>query len=112
MNSIKNMLFQNKRTWDIKLKYAIWEDRVTVKKSIGTSRFQLVYGIYAIFPVQLIFPIIKFFQDVEEEPDEMKRRMFQIIKLQQELETTVEKVEIYKKKVKESFEKKIKKDTF
>ena len=25
VNNIKNMLFQNKRTWDIKLKYALWE---------------------------------------------------------------------------------------
>ena len=82
MNSIKKMLFQNKRTWDIKLKYALWEDRVTVKKSIGTSPFQLVYGTDAIFPVQLSFPITKFLQDVEEEPDEMKRRIFQIVKLQ------------------------------
>ena len=70
------MLFQNKRTWDIKLKYALWEDMVTIKRSIGTSPFQLVYGIDAIFFVQLSFPVIKFLQDVEEEPDEMKRRMF------------------------------------
>ena len=70
------MLFQNKRTRDIKLKYALWADRVTEKRSIGTSPFQLVYGIDAIFVVQLSFPIIKFLQDVEEEPNEMKRRMF------------------------------------
>ena len=56
VNSIKKMLFQNKRSWDIKLKYALWADRVNVKKSIGTSPFQLVYGIDAIFPVQLSFP--------------------------------------------------------
>ena len=42
----------------------------------------------------------------------MKRRMFQIVKLQQERETIMEKDETYKKKVKESFDKKVKKDTF
>ena len=106
------MLFQNKKTWDIKLKYALWEDRVTIKKSSGTLPFQLVYGIDAIFPIQLCFPIIKLLQDVEEELDEMKRRIFQIVKLQQERETIMENFEAYKKKVKESFEQKIKKDTF
>ena len=55
VNSIKKMLFQNKKTWDIKLKYALWEDRVTIKKSSGTLPFQLVYGIYATFLVQLSF---------------------------------------------------------
>ena len=108
MNSIKKMLFHNKRTWDIKLKYALWEDRVTKKISIGTSPFQLVYGI-AIFLVQLSFLVINFLQDVEEEPDEMKRRMFQTLKLHKEREAVKEKDETYKKKVKESFDKKVKK---
>ena len=57
---------------------------VTIKRSIETSPFQNFYGIDAIFPVQLSFPVIKFLQDAEKEPDEMKRRMFQIVKLQQE----------------------------
>ena len=106
------MLFQNKRTWDIKLKYVLWAYMVTIKRSIGTSPFQLVYGIDAIFPIQLSFPVINFFQYVEEEPDEMKRRMFPIVKLQQERKAIMEKTESYKNKVNESFDKKkFKKDT-
>ena len=96
VNSIKKMFLQNKRTWNIKLKYALWEDRVTINKSNGTSPFQLVYGIDAIYPVHLSFPVIKFFQDIEEEPDEMKRRMFQIVKLQQEREAIMEKLKYTK----------------
>ena len=64
---------------------------VTIKRSIETSPFQNFYGIDAIFPVQLSFPVIKFLQDVEEEPDEVKRRMFQIVKLQQEREAIMDK---------------------
>ena len=60
VNSIKKMLFENKRSWDTKLKFALWDDRVTIKKSIGTSPFQLVYGVDALFPVQLAYPVIKF----------------------------------------------------
>ena len=76
VNSIKKMLFQNKRTWDIKFKYGLWAGMVTIKRSIGTSPFQLVCGIDAIFLIQISFLVIKFLQDVKEEPDEMKRRMF------------------------------------
>ena len=86
---------------------------VTIKRSIGTSPFQLVCGIDAIFLIQISFLVIKFLQDVEEEPDEMKRRMFQIVKLHQEREAIMKKVESYNnKKVKESFDIKVKKDTF
>ena len=67
VNSIKKMLFENKRSWDTKLKFALWDDRVTIKKSIGTSPFQLVYGIDAFFPVQLVTPVIKFMQEIKEE---------------------------------------------
>ena len=87
VNSIKKMLFENKRSWDTKLKFALWpDDRVTIKKSIGTSPFQLVYGIDAFFPVQLVTPVIKFMQEIEEKPDDIKRRMFQIVQLEQERE--------------------------
>ena len=74
------------------------------KRSIGTSPFQLVYGIDAVFLVQLSFPVIKFLQDVEEEQDGMKRRMFRIINLQHEREAIIEKGEAYKKKVNEFFD--------
>ena len=43
------------------LKYTLWEDRITVKKAIGTSPFQLVYGIDAVFSVQLCIPVMNFF---------------------------------------------------
>ena len=31
VNSIKKMLFENKRSWDTKLKFSLWDDRVTIK---------------------------------------------------------------------------------
>lgn len=35
LNIIKKILEENKRSWDQKLKLALWADRITVKKSIG-----------------------------------------------------------------------------
>ena len=65
------------------LKYALWVDRITIKKAIGTSPFQLVYGTDAVFPVQLGIPVMKFFQDCQEEPNDMQRRIYAMIELQQ-----------------------------
>jgi len=37
MNIIKKLLKDNKKTWNKKLINALWADRLTTKKSIGTS---------------------------------------------------------------------------
>ena len=55
----KNLIqSQNKRSWDSMLKYALWVDMITTKKSIRTSHFQLVYGTDVVFPIQLGIPIM------------------------------------------------------
>ena len=76
---IKRLLEDNKKTWDSKLKFALWADRVTTKRSLGVSPFQLVYGVEAIFPSQLTLPVEKFFQDRQEDPDDMIRRIHQLV---------------------------------
>ena len=82
-DSIKFFLSQNKKAWDSKLKYALWDSRITTKNAIGTSPFQHVYGTEANFPVQLGLPVMKFMQDSLEEPNELQQRIFQMIELQQ-----------------------------
>ena len=49
------------------LKYALWADRITIKKAIVISPFQLVYGTDVVFPIQLGIPVMKFLQDSKEE---------------------------------------------
>ena len=76
------------------LKYALWEDRITTKKAIGLSPFQLVYGTDVVFPIQLGIPVINFFQDSLEEPNDIQRRIFSLIELQQEREALAEKTQV------------------
>jgi transposase InsO family protein len=59
---IKKLLTENKKSWDSKLKFSLWADRISNKKSIGTSPFQMVYGTEAILPTQLGLPVLKFLQ--------------------------------------------------
>ena len=80
---IRKLLKNNQKSWDSKLKFALWDDKVTDKKSIGTSPFKLVYGTEAIFPIQLILPVAKFFQEEQDEPNDMVRRMLDLVELQQ-----------------------------
>jgi transposase InsO family protein len=79
---IKRLLEDNKKEWDSKLKFSLWADRVTTKRSLGISPFQLVYGTEAFFPSQLALPVAKFLQDCHGEPDEMIRRSHQLVEVQ------------------------------
>jgi transposase InsO family protein len=109
---IKKLLEQNARGWDSKLKFALWADKVTCKKSIGTSPFKLVYGTEAIFPVQLALPVAKFLQETDSEPSDLTRRIHNLVELQQNREHLLEKIELHQKRIKESFDKKVKSNVF
>jgi hypothetical protein len=80
---IKRLLEDNKKAWDSKLKFSLWDDRVKTKRSLGVSPFQLVYGTEAIFPSQLALLVEKLFQDYQGEPDDMIRRIQQLVEVKQ-----------------------------
>jgi len=79
---IRKLLLQNKKAWDSNLKYALWADRISTKKSIGTSPFQIVYGMDATLPIQLGLPVMKYLQDEGEELNDIQKRIFQLIEVQ------------------------------
>ena len=79
---IKKLLEDNKKNWDSKLKFALWADKVTNKKSIGNSPFKLVHGAHVVFSIQLILPVAKFLQEEQDEENDMARRMSNLAELQ------------------------------
>jgi hypothetical protein len=105
-------LEDNKKVWHSRLKFALWANQVTTKRSIGVSPFQLVYGVEAIFPSHLAIPVEKFIQDHQEEPDDMIRRIHQLVEVQQAREQTVDRVQDHQKKIKQVFDKKAKRERF
>ena len=87
-------------------------DRVTDKRSIGTSPFKLVYGTEAIFPIQLTLPVAKFFQEEEDKPNDMMRRMMDLVELQQIREQVIGKPKAHQQRIKDIFDKREKADNF
>ena len=51
---IKMLLEDKKKAWNGKLKFSLWTDRVSTKKSIGTSPFQLVMVLMPFFQPLLV----------------------------------------------------------
>ena len=96
----------------MKLKYALWADRVCIEGSIGTSPYELVYGAEAIFPTSLGVHVMKLLQGLEEEPNEIKRRINQLIYLQEKREEVYNSNLQSQKIIKKTFDKKIREENF
>lgn len=112
VNIIKKMLETNKKGWHRKLVNALWANRVSHKKSIGVSPFELVYGIDTVFPTSLVVPFVKLLQDVGSEEDEFKRRINQMIHLQQTREKVFQNTFKLQEKIKKTYDRKTKADKF
>jgi hypothetical protein len=92
------LLEYNKKAWDSKLKFALWADRVTTKRSLGFSPFYLVYGVEVIFSTQLVLPVEKFLQDYQGEPNDMVRKILQLVEVQQHREKLLDKAQDHQQK--------------
>ena len=55
---------------------------------------------------------MKFLQNAQEEPDDMQRRIFEMIELQQNREKVDEKEQLYRTKIKSRFDRNSKENTF
>jgi hypothetical protein len=86
LNIIKKMLQENNKSWQKKLVHSLWVDKLNTKRSIGMSPYQLVYGIDVVFPTSSGVLVMKLLQKVQAEPNDIQRRINQMIQLQQSRE--------------------------
>eukprot|EP00253_Pinus_taeda_P013463 PITA_13463 len=112
VNIIKKLLEINKKGWHKKLVNALWDDRVSQKKSIGMSPFELVYGTDTIFPTSLAVLVVKLLQEAGSEEDPMQRRINQMIHLQQTREEVFQNTCKLQERIKKIYDRKAKADTF
>ena len=91
---------------------ALWADRLTTKRSIGTSPYELVYGLEAVFPSSLGIPVIKLLQEIQAEPNDIQRRINQTIHLQQTREEVYHRTQVLQEKLKKVFDKRTKAKDF
>jgi hypothetical protein len=53
MKIVKKIVGKNKKSWDNKIKYALWADHTTTKTSTERNPFDLVYRLEAQFPINI-----------------------------------------------------------
>ena len=92
---IKNLLEDNKRSWNTKMKYGLWADRINTKREIGMSPFQLVYGVEVFFPTSLGVSVMNLLHEQQDEPNHMQRRINQIIELNELRDKSYGKLKVH-----------------
>lgn len=112
VNIMKKLLEINKKSSHKRLVNALWIDRVSQKKSIGTSPFELVYGVDTIFPTSLAAPVVKLLQEAGNEEDPMKRRLNQMVHLQKTREEAFKNTSKLQEKMKKIYDRKETADKF
>ena len=92
--------------------HALWFDRLTTKKSIGMSPYQLAYETEAMFPTSLGVPMIKIVQEIQSEEENIVRRINQTIHLQQTREEVYNRALKVQENIKKLFDKRNKASDF
>ena len=68
------------------------------------SPFQMVYGTNMVLPINLSLPVMKLWKDENEEPNNVTRRINQIIKVQQNRAEVDDKLQKYQDNMKALFD--------
>lgn len=104
INIIKKIIGDNKRSWDSKIKYALWADRTTVKRITGKSPFELVYGTLCRLPIHLELPIHQLLQDINNDQEALDSRIDQLVELDESRRNAFQQIVTQEGKTKEQFD--------
>jgi hypothetical protein len=105
MTIVKKIVGENKRSWDSKIKYALWADRITKKAATGKIPFELVYGLDVRLSVHLKLPAYGLLQDFSTEKDAVQNRINQMIELDENRRRAYDQSCRNQEKIKRAFDK-------
>ena len=94
INIVKKLVSDNQKTWHKKIHEALWADRVTPKRAIGISPFELVYGTEANLPLPLELATNKLRIVIEDDvyKDGLEKTILYLRKLEEEREEIVDHI--------------------
>ena len=61
--------------WEQKLPSVLWAYRTAYKTTVGTTPFQLVYGLNAILPIEFLVPTLRVATDLQWNGHELSERI-------------------------------------
>jgi hypothetical protein len=65
---IKKTIFNNQRDWHKIRVYALWDDIITPKETLGNPPYFLIYGKESILPVTIALRPLQLAQSIKDDP--------------------------------------------
>ena len=82
LGAILTKIVSDKRfDWELKLHAALWAYKVTYKTLIGTTPFNMVFGLDAILPMEFIIPTLRVAKELNWTGHELSERLEDLKKL-------------------------------
>jgi len=81
MNIVKKIVGENKKSWDSKIKYAMWEICTTAKISTRKTPFDLVYGLEVHLPINLNILTLQIAQQFSTDKEALQGKIYQLTEL-------------------------------
>ncbi|KAH9315745.1 hypothetical protein KI387_024372, partial [Taxus chinensis] len=83
--SYENWWKSNQQMWHKSLYDALWADRITPKRSLGMSPFQVLYGIDAELPISAELPALRLARAIEDETfqSSLEKRIMYLAELEE-----------------------------
>ena len=80
--TVLTKIVSNSRTdWELKLNSALWAYRVAFKTAIGTTPFNMVFGLDAILPIEFLIPTLRVAKELEWTGHELSNRLTELEQL-------------------------------
>ena len=112
MTIIKKIIGDNKKSWDSKIKFALWADRITKKSATGKSPFEFVYDTNVTLPIHLKLPVYQVLQESGSDQDDYQSRIHELVELDEVRRRAVDQNTKSRDKVKRNFDKSSRPRTF
>ncbi|KAH9289700.1 hypothetical protein KI387_033817, partial [Taxus chinensis] len=111
---IRKLVNENQRMWHKSLYDALWEDRITPKRSLGMSPFQVLYGTDAKLPISAELPALRLARAIEDETfqNSLEKRIMYLAELKEKRVRVVDRITKHQNQVKRLFDKKAKQRNF
>ena len=106
------MVGENRRSWDNKLKYALWADRSTVKRITGKSPFKLVCGQDCRLPINLQIPVYELLHHCASDQEAMQARLDRLVELDERRREAFDKTVIEQERIKGTFDQSTRNEDF
>ncbi|MCO5570501.1 hypothetical protein L7F22_024223 [Adiantum nelumboides] len=101
---LTKIVSESRADWDQKLHSVLWAYQVAYKTSIGTTPFNMVYGIQAILPLEFLIPTLRVAKELEWTGHELSEQIEVLEKLDETKLRAVASIYAQKRNMKSFFD--------